>query len=298
MPTVTVFTPTYNRASLLDPLYQSLLVQTNKSFVWLIVDDGSTDDTKSVVEAFQRENKIKIDYIYQENGGKHVAHNTGVEHCNTEIFFCVDSDDSLTEDGVEIILDNWPKIEADETLAGLIALRKNVVTDKVLMQMPENVERASIYNLYYEHHFKGDTAIAFKTSVIKQYMFPVFENERFVTEGAIYDLISQDYDMLLIDKHIYLHEYLDDGYSANIHRVHLKSPQGYMHFLKQRIAIAKDEEAYYTAISEYTSGLIMIRRNPFKNPPVPVGDMLKVFHHSIIRVMKILIKAILLKKIT
>ncbi len=296
MKKVTVFTPTYNRASLLEKLYQSLLTQTNKSFVWLIVDDGSTDNTKNVVTAFQNENKIEINYIFQENGGKHVAHNTGVNNCKTDIFYCVDSDDYLSDDCIEIILNNWQRVADDDLLAGMIALKKDINKKEVITPMPKNIERASIYNLYNKHFFKGDAAIIFKSSVIKQYLFPVFENEKFVTEGAVYDLISQDYDMLLINKVIYYYEYLNDGYSVNIHQVHLKSPLGYIFFLKQRISLANNKAEYKQAVVDYIAGTVMVCRNPFKNAPIPVLDMFAVAHRAVIKIIKMLVKSLLFKR--
>ena len=106
---LTIFTPTFNRAELLKRVYDSLLRQREKNFSWLIVDDGSTDNTKEVVEEWLREGRINIQYEYQENGGKMRAHNQGVNLCNTELFLCLDSDDFLTEDAVEIILSCYEK---------------------------------------------------------------------------------------------------------------------------------------------------------------------------------------------
>ncbi len=294
---VTVFTPTYNRANMLGKLYDSLVSQTNKDFVWLIVDDGSTDDTKVLIEEFQRENKIEINYIYQKNGGKHVAHNTGVLACETDIFYCVDSDDYLSDDCVDVILKNWDEVEADDTLAGIIALKENLNENRVITHMPEGIKKTSIYNLYYRHGFKGEAAIIFKTSIIKKFLFPVFENERFVTESAVYDLISRDYKMLLLNHVIYFHKYFEDGYTANIHKVHLNNPEGYSFFLRQRIGVVKSKKDYKIAVCDYLSGMIMIKRNPFKNKPVSTTDMLKSVPCAGIKLTKIFIKSIILNRI-
>ena len=125
MKEITIFTPTYNRANLLTRLYQSLKMQTCREFQWLIVDDGSTDDTKNIVEKFIQEDKIVIKYYYQKNSGKHVAHNLGVKMCNTELFCCVDSDDYLTNDAVQTVLECWGKIAIDKKplLSGIVAYR-------------------------------------------------------------------------------------------------------------------------------------------------------------------------------
>ena len=100
MPALTVFTPTYNRADRLERAYESLKQQTNKDFCWLIVDDGSTDDTAGAVRAMQEDKLVDIKYIYRENGGKMRAHNTGVMACDTPLFLCLDSDDTLTRERV------------------------------------------------------------------------------------------------------------------------------------------------------------------------------------------------------
>ena len=106
---VTVFTPAYNRAYTLGRLYESLLKQTDKRFCWLIVDDGSTDQTEELVSNWIKENRIDIEYYKQENQGKPAAHNTGVELTKTELFTCVDSDDYLTDNAVGEILNAWER---------------------------------------------------------------------------------------------------------------------------------------------------------------------------------------------
>src|SRR5665647_1656547 len=107
MSTLTIFTPSYNRGYILGQLYHSLLEQTCMDFEWVIVDDGSTDNTKDLVQAWTNEGKLTIRYIYQKNGGKMRAHNTGVLYATTELFLCVDSDDYLVETAVEEILLCW-----------------------------------------------------------------------------------------------------------------------------------------------------------------------------------------------
>ena len=119
---LTVFTPTFNRAYTLDNTYRSLVRQPNKSFIWLIVDDGSTDNTKAVVDDWICENKISIEYHYQENAGKMVAHNWASQLCKTELFLCLDSDDQLTDTAVEDVISFWEKHRNDrDDLLGIIA---------------------------------------------------------------------------------------------------------------------------------------------------------------------------------
>jgi glycosyltransferase involved in cell wall biosynthesis len=109
MKLLTVFTPTFNRAYCLEKCYKSLVNQTCYEFVWLIIDDGSTDQTKVLVEKWKKEEKVEINYIWQENQGMHGAHNTAYEQIDTELNVCIDSDDYMPEDAVEKIITFWEK---------------------------------------------------------------------------------------------------------------------------------------------------------------------------------------------
>ncbi|EPZ0458235.1 MULTISPECIES: glycosyltransferase family A protein [Bacillus] len=255
---ITIFTPTYNRGYIIKNCYESLCRQNNKNFTWLIVDDGSTDNTEKLIESFIQDKKIKINYIKQDNSGKHVAHNTAVRACETEVFVCVDSDDYLSDDAVQTLYNEWDYIKNDDELAGVIGLRGESVTQPIGTWMPEDIEKSSIFNLYAKYKFKGDTIIAFKTSILKEFQFPIFENEKFVTEAVIYDKISQRYKMKLLNKVLYICEYLNDGYTRNIYSIHKKNPNGYIYFLNQRIHMAKGFSATCLAVSYYFAGCLQI----------------------------------------
>lgn len=256
---ITIFTPTYNRGYILNKCYESLCNQTNNNFEWLIVDDGSTDNTEEIVTDWIKENKIKIRYIKQENSGKHVAHNRGVLECMTSIFVCVDSDDYLIDNAIDNIYKNWNRIKLNSKLAGIIALRGNRLREPISTRMPNNVTESSILDLYNIHKFKGDTMLVFKSKILKKYLFPVFEGEKFVTEAVIYDQISSKYSMMLLDEVLYIGEYLDDGYTKNILEVHRSNPKGYMYYLKQRVDLAINFKSKYNTIANYIAGCINVR---------------------------------------
>ena len=256
MEKITIFTPTYNRGYIIRKCYESLCRQSNKNFLWLIVDDGSTDNTEDIVNSFINEGIIQIIYRKQRNSGKHIAHNTGVLMCETEMFVCVDSDDYLSDNAVEIIHEEWARVKTDNSLAGIIALRGENIQQSIGTRMPHNIERSSILNLYEKYKFKGDTILIFKTDILKKHLFPVFEGEKFVTEAVIYDQISQEYDMKLVNEILYLCEYLDDGYSKNILSVHKKNPKGYMFYLTQKVENAKGFKDKYKAVAYYVSGCL------------------------------------------
>ena len=120
-PTLTIFTPTFNRAYTLHKCYESLTRQTSNDFEWLIIDDGSTDNTKELVESWINENKVRIHYFYQENQGMHGAHNTAYEQIDTELNVCIDSDDYMPDDAVEKIVSFWKKFGSNK-YAGLVGL--------------------------------------------------------------------------------------------------------------------------------------------------------------------------------
>lgn len=225
MPALTIFTPTYNRAYCINNLYKSLVSQTNKDFIWLVVDDGSTDNTQELISNFQEEGHINIKYIRQTNGGKHVAHNTAVSLCETEYFFCVDSDDLLAINAVEVILNKFDNLK-NEKILGLYMRKIKRNGKNIASLYPANITRVGIVDLYYKYDFIGDMAIIFKTKYIKGYKFPVFTEERFVSERVFYNQLNHIAPMALFEDAIYVCEYLPDGYTSNTEQLLIKNPYG------------------------------------------------------------------------
>jgi len=238
MSDITIFTPTYNRAYILDMLYKSLLKQTNKNFVWLIVDDGSSDDTKKSVKKWIEENLIKIEYIFQENSGKSQAHNLGVEMTKTKLFVCVDSDDYLTQDAVEKILDTWNNINKD--YIGIIAFKGRKDGTSVTKVKDNYIDSMTMRRGFRKYGLKGDTMLVFKTSIIKKYKFPKFEGEKFVPESYLYDQLDNEGKMFLLREILYICEYLDDGYTNNMAKIIVRNKEGYIAYIKQRIKLDED----------------------------------------------------------
>ena len=169
MATVCVFTPTFNRAYILPKLYKSLVAQTSRDFSWLVVDDGSTDNTSTLVRSWQAEGLVPITYIYQENGGKQRATNTGMEHCSDELFFVVDSDDHLVPTAIEQIMDVWQGAREDATLAGIVALRGTDENTPLGTRMPAGVTRVKMWDLLHKYRFKGDTSLIHRTENVGQH---------------------------------------------------------------------------------------------------------------------------------
>lgn len=239
MTQLTIFTPTYNRAYTLPKLYGSLCRQSNKDFKWLIVDDGSTDNTEIIVSAWQSDNKVDITYVKQPNGGKMCAHNHGVELCDTEFFFCVDSDDFITDNAVEIIYKNLHKCKGD-AIGGLVAYRfiGHEAAYRVLTHFP--IQGYSTLTDLYNNGFKGDTSLVFKTEVLRRYPFPIIKGEKFITEAYVYSQIDKNYKLYLVDEGLTYCEYMPDGYTSNDLMLRLKYPMGWCLFYLQKLEDEKN----------------------------------------------------------
>ena len=231
---ITVFTPTYNRAYIISKLYESLLRQTDMSFEWVIVDDGSTDNTPELFEKILKEDKIAVNYIKTENGGKQRAINKGVSVAKGDLFFIVDSDDYLTDDAVFNISKHWDSIKDKNRIAGLCFRRVNYNTHKFIggdCDIKEG-EYSSI-EIANTLQILGDKAEIFKTSIMKLFPFPEFKNENFVPEALVWNRISKDHKLKFINIGIYLCEYLPDGLSHNFYQNLQKNPQGFALFYKE-----------------------------------------------------------------
>ena len=238
---ITIFTPTYNRAYVLDRLYESLLKQTDKRFEWVIVDDGSTDNTKALAESWIAEKKITIRYYYQENAGKMQAHNKGTELAEYELFCCVDSDDYLTYNAVEKILSCWGRKGINKKIIGLLNFRLTAQGGRVSSGHLKNVvgRTCTLYDAYRKYGLNGDTMLIYRTEVIKQHHFPQFEGEKFVPESYLYDQLDQDGKIYVQGEKLYVCEYLPDGYTASIRKTNHDNPRGYEAYIIQRLNLDK-----------------------------------------------------------
>lgn len=230
---ITVFTPTYNRVHLLDRLYHSLIFQTCKDFEWLVIDDGSTDETQQYMERVQKENAIKIRYYRQENGGKHVAHNTAVSLAEGDWFYCVDSDDWLADDAIFRISSALREVaQSDCAVIGY----KTLGDGKMLCKpFSPQMNHKGFYEMI-SMGAGGEYSIILKANLIRKYLFPVVPNEKFSTEAILYDRLELDgYTMCPIPRVMTICEYQEDGLTSQIYQSLLKNPTAYQLFHKQRI---------------------------------------------------------------
>lgn len=232
MKKLTVFTPTYNRAYCLGNCYESLKRQTNKDFIWLIIDDGSTDNTKNLVGNWQTESLIDIQYIWQENQGMHGAHNTAYELIETELNVCIDSDDYVPDNAVEKILGLWER-EGSRNVSGLIGLDSYTDGTVIGSKLPDNLKTSTLFDLYYKYGVTGDKKLVYRTELTKKFPYPIFENEKYVGLAYKYYKLDQEYEMLLMNDVLCRVEYLPDGSSLNMIRQYRKNPKGFAFYRKE-----------------------------------------------------------------
>lgn len=211
---LTVFTPTYNRAYMLESLYNNLKEQTFTDFEWLIVDDGSSDNTKELIGKFKEENKININYILKKNGGKHTAMNVGADNALGELFFVVDSDDGLLKDSLEKIKDSWESVKSKDTCVGIIGLNEYKNGEYIGKKFEHEMEIPFI-EIYTKYKVNGDKAIALKSDVFREFKFPERDGIRFITESIILDDISKKYNVRCTNNTLKVTEYLEDGLTMN-----------------------------------------------------------------------------------
>lgn len=287
MKTITVFTPTYNRAYCLHKCYESLIEQSNQDFIWLIIDDGSTDDTKKLVESWIKENKIDIQYHYQENLGMHGGHNAAYRLIETTLNVCIDSDDCVGDNAIENILRAWEPIKNNPEFAGIVGLDADETGKIIGTKIPEHIQETTLYDLYNIHGVKGDKKLVYRTEVVKKYPpYPIFEGERFVPLGYLYQLIDQDYKLLPINKVFCIVEYMADGSSMNMLKQYRRHPRGFAFSRKSRMKMAKNFKDRFKNAIHYVSSSMFIKNGAFlKESPkktttilaIPFGILLNLY---------------------
>jgi len=224
--TLAIVTPTYNRANLITNAYQSLEKQTNKDFVWYVVDDGSTDNTVQVMDEIIKKSTFEIKYEKKSNGGKHTALNKAMEIVKEEIVLILDSDDMLTENAADTVIKDYEEIKNDNSICGLGYLKSDFNYKVVGKQYTENGVVDSFTNQRLNKKTIGDKCEVFKTEILKKYPFPVFKGENFVSEATVWCKMSLDYKMKFYNKIIYLCDYQQGGLSDGVHKRLFKNPNG------------------------------------------------------------------------
>lgn len=258
MKRLTIFTPTYNRAYILPKLYESLCVQTCQDFEWLIVDDGSTDNTQELVKEWIEDKKISVRYVYQENRGKMQAFNKAVSLSESELFVCVDSDDQLAnEHVVKDSLIFWTEHKNDDLglgkrIAGVVSLKEITNKSLPLSKIPPFGTISTLGK-----SIAGETSIITRTDILRHYPYPHFDGEKFITDIYIYDRIDEEYLFL---SHPYFTQkcaYQKDGYTVNYRKILFTNPRGHREYHAQRIRLKK--ENWIKSVICYISMSLFVR---------------------------------------
>ena len=242
MSVLTILTPAYNRAQLLPGLYESLLCQTNRDFEWFVMDDGSEDETGSLIGQYRAEGKLKIIYEKQENGGKHRALNRAIQQIDSELTFIVDSDDYLPANAVEIILSYHAKYadkKEAEKLCGYSFLRCHSDGRVNTAYFPEDEKIDTYLSVRINGNIGGDKAEVFFTDILKQYPFPEYEGEKYMPEDVVWMRMSGPYRMVHINQNVYICDYLEGGLTNTGRRMKIHSPKGMV--LRSKIYLDSDE---------------------------------------------------------
>lgn len=226
---ITIFTPTYNRADTLKKLYDSLKNQSVKNFEWIVIDDGSTDETEIIMENLKKEAPFEINYRKVKNGGKMRAINIGVNIARGTLFFIVDSDDFLDLDAIKLI-----KIQEErlpKNFAGIVFRKLEIDENNKIKENNVDFGRETIdttpLDIFYNKKIYGDKAEIIKTEILKKYPFPEIEEEKFFPEGYVWNRIGERYLFRYVNKGIYYYKYLDLGYTKRFKEILRQNPKGF-----------------------------------------------------------------------
>lgn len=290
MKTLTVFTPAYNRGYIIHKCYESLCRQTSKDFVWLVVDEGSTDNTAQLIKEWQKQdNGFEIKYIYKENGGMHTAHNTAYENIDTELNVCIDSDDYMPDDAVEKIISFWRENGSDK-FAGIIALDVYESNRKTIGSELPNKKSTTLMG-YYRNGGSGDKKLIYRTDVINATpMYPEFEGEKYVGLAYKYHIVDETKELLIMNEPVCIVDYQEDGSSFSMWKQYYNNPKGFAFFRKSEMKYQHGLQLFKTCIHYVSSSIISKNKNFVKESPkklmtvlaVPFGTLLSIVNKHII----------------
>ena len=253
MKTLTIVTPTYNREDTLKRAYYSLLAQTNKDFLWLIIDDGSKDNTEKLIDLFKAEGILEIEYIKKENGGKASALNLGLDLIETPYCTCLDSDDWFPEKTVETATKLLDEERNNSKCCGVLGL-KATEDQKVAggKEIPKTYKYIDIEEIYFDCKIQSEFATFYKSEIAKQYRFPVIKGEKFMPPSWFHYAVSEKYKFRVSRDILCLFEYMNDGLTKNKRNVIVKNPVSYT--LIKKISFSKSK----TLKQKFKNGIMYV----------------------------------------
>ena len=232
---LSILTATYNRGNLLKRLYKSILdnILEQMEIEWIIVNDGSTDETEEVIKEFIKENKIEIKYFYQENLGKMAAINVAVKESSGEIIVDCDSDDYFAKNAFKKIYENIGLLFANIELYALCFLKQNEKGEISGKKFKENYLISTLFDLNFKDDVGGEKILVFKSDIRKEFKHEIEFGEKFITEARMYYKMDEKYKLLCINEVIEIGDYLDDGYTKNSRKNLIQNPNGYYNYFKE-----------------------------------------------------------------
>jgi len=231
---ISILTATYNRSSLLLKLYESIKNNLKEEIYveWLIMDDGSIDETKEVVQRFMEENKLEIKYFFQENQGKMQAINNLAQHAKGDLIIECDSDDYFTNNAFEIIKEVFEKNETKMKDFYALCFLKYDQTGKNMGNNFKN-EITKMFDLYFKEGEDGEKALVFNSQIRKQYKYEFENGDRFSTEARMFHKMDDKYSIICVNQPIMICEYQNEGYTRNINKQFIENPYGYFEYFKE-----------------------------------------------------------------
>ena len=263
---LTVFTPAYNRADLLPRCFESMKRQSSKDFIWMIIDDGSTDTTRSLVDGWMQEQlDFQIVYYYKENGGLHTAYNEAIAHIETELCVCIDSDDFMPDDAVERILDFWQAHGSDQ-VAGIVGLDYDLEGNMIGDPLP-NQKTINLIDLLVGRYpiVNGDRTNVIRTELYKKYApMKVFPGEKNFNPHYMHLQISQEYDFLVLNENLRFVDYQPGGMSASMWKQYRNSPRSFAETRKLYLSFPNTGLKFrFRQCIHYVSSSILSRNGRF-----------------------------------
>lgn len=265
MSTLTVITTTYNRDYCLPNLYRSLCSQTSGDFIWLIVDDGSTDATPDVVKGWQREHRVEIEYFWKENGGMHTARNLGYEKVHTELNVMIDSDDWMPDDAVQKIVDFWNANRRGD-LAGIIGLDATKEGEVIGTRIPDGLKECRFSDFWGKYKGRGDKKLVYRSDLTRLFPYPEFPGEKFYPASYKFLMLDQEYGMLLLDEVLCIADYNPDSMTYRKYAQYRTCARGFAHFRNETARISRSpgyicrQYVHYWAEARFAGDA-----NPFRN---------------------------------
>lgn len=276
----TIFTPSYNRAHTLPRLFDSLKKQTFQDFEWLIVDDGSTDETQKIIEEIQRSEKtFPITYLKTENGGKHRAINLGLNHANGTLFFIVDSDDYLPENSLETmdLMEKSIPPEQKHEFAGVCGQRYYIEKEVAIGTTFNGCDVLDITTLERaKYNITGDKSEVVYTEVFRKFPFPEIPGEKFCTENVVWDRIAHaGLKFRFFNADVYRCDYLNDGLTKHGLKLYADNP------VQWSIDICQARE--FKKINFYEDTVHCFTYCIWLKNKLPIQEIAKNLHLSIFR---------------